>query len=184
MTKIKGWEKTRDDLGAVVWIRNKPTEVRLAIINRNIDPYSAKPLKSGGGWELEVTGSDNKKVTYGIVAKNKADAISRATQFMKNQPGVTERFKPAKGEIGKVEAKARSLMGGKWNGEKLPMLYYRILEDANYHTLNNKLTKAGAFGEFREEDDGRGGKFYVPTNYGNDDAFEKYRAEGGRSWEL
>lgn len=54
---------------------------------------------------------------------------------------------------------------------KLPIIYYYILEDANYHTLNKGL----------EEIDKFKGK------YGSDkseDEYSKYRKNGGRTWNL
>ena len=71
-------------------------------------------------------------------------------------------------DVARVERKARALMNGKYRkGEKLPLMYYDILEDANFHTLNNKLTKAGAFGPF-ETHHYDSGDIYVPKGSGED----------------
>jgi hypothetical protein len=54
----------------------------------------------------------------------------------------------------------------------LDPMYYQILEDANYHTLNHALEDLKIFPDFKG-DYSKG-----------DDAYHQYRAKGGKTWEL
>lgn len=63
--------------------------------------------------------------------------------------------------------------------KKLPIVVYHVLEDANYHTKNTMLTRAGLFRSFTDNKD-----YATPNNYSKGDKpFIKYRREGGKSWE-
>jgi hypothetical protein len=91
-------------------------------------------------------------------------------------------------EAMKIDNKAHSLMQGDWfpkKGKRLSILYYYILEDANFHTLNSKLTMLGHFGSFRVSRY-ETGNVYTPNSYGTEYAekrFKEYRRLGGRTWE-
>jgi len=90
----------------------------------------------------------------------------------------------SKSDVVRVEGVARRLMAGRWRGKRLPMLYYYILEDANFHSLNRELTKKGVFGEF-ETHQYPSGDVVVPKSRAGDDAeYREYRRLGGRTWEL
>jgi hypothetical protein len=91
----------------------------------------------------------------------------------------------AKMNVKKIEDFASALMSGMHipSTKKISILYYYILEDANYHSLNTQLTKNGNYGEYTIRSSG----IYVPKSYGSDYAeylFKKYREEGGRTWNL
>jgi len=61
-------------------------------------------------------------------------------------------------------------LGKKVKG-KLPMLYYYIFEDANYHTLNQALEEMNKF----------------KGKYGSDESerqYNEYKQAGGKTWKL
>ena len=99
-----------------------------------------------------------------------------------------------KSEVNKIQKIARKLMdidsriwdknkwqsGGDVNNEiykkdlkkifkkrKLDGIYYDILEDANFHTLNKMLSEEGYF-----------------KSLGNQEKYDEYRKAGGRTWNL
>lgn len=92
-----------------------------------------------------------------------------------------------KSKVMEIENFARNLMSGmNIKSKKISIIYYYILEDTNYHALNNKLTKNGNYGKFRMS------RYpttiiYSPSTYGSNYAerlYKDYRKSGGRTWEL
>lgn len=87
-----------------------------------------------------------------------------------------------------IERKARQLMdNGLYNlPKKLSIIYYYIFEDANFHTLNNELTRKGVFGEVKVTQYVNG-TVYSPKSYGTPYAerlYRDYKKSGGRTWQL
>ena len=93
--------------------------------------------------------------------------------------------------IKRTEAQIRNIMrnenrlGQKYKGKKLPTYYYSILEDANFHSANNQLSKMGVFG--RKEVHKYPGRetIYAPKAYGSSQKqYEQYKKKGGRTWNV
>lgn len=87
-----------------------------------------------------------------------------------------------------MEKRAIKLASGHWKTlSRVSIVYYYIFEDANFHTLNEQMTRKGLYGPFKQNryDDGKVisspksyGKSYVEYNY------KEYKKSGGRTWEL
>jgi len=89
-----------------------------------------------------------------------------------------------KKEISRIEKKTRELMNTNLppKGKRISIIYYYILEDANYHGLNRILTRNGNFGKFRQD-----GDIVTPLSYGSKHAesiFNAYQNKGGRTYDL
>lgn len=81
---------------------------------------------------------------------------------------------------------AKKLMMGWIPKEQLSIVYYYILEDANFHDLNKKLTAKGLFGSF-DVTKYPSGNVYTPNSYGTDYAEKLYRdyiKAGGKTWDI
>lgn len=96
-------------------------------------------------------------------------------------------------EVKIIENRARLIMGmspvqikSRLKGRKLSILYFYILEDANFHNENGILTEMGVFGPFNIQYYPNG-NVASPKSYGNDNAeklWKEYRNAGGRTYDL
>jgi len=75
-----------------------------------------------------------------------------------------------------------------FKGKKLSLLYYHIFEDANYHSLNDLLSKLGVFGKFKRSIAPITKEvYYTPADYGrkgDNEDYEDYRSAGGKTWDI
>lgn len=89
-------------------------------------------------------------------------------------------------DVKRIERENVLLRKGNIPTGKLDIIHYYLLEDANFHTLNNQLTKMGKFGPFKTNKYSMG-IVYSPKKYGsplNEERFKQYQRLGGRTWEL
>jgi len=100
-----------------------------------------------------------------------------------------EFFNITKGDVKKIQSQARKIMAmtseeltKNFKGKKLPFIYYDILEDANFHAENDRLTKMGVFGKF-ETHKYPTGNIRVPKEI-NDEPYNQYKKLGGKTWQL
>ena len=101
--------------------------------------------------------------------KSKVKQIeSKARKLMKLDSSIWNKYGWTSGsevEQGKYQAELKK----KINQKSLSYVYYHILEDANFHSLNKALEEVGAFhGTYGEAQD----------------EFTDYRSSGGRTWKL
>lgn len=89
-------------------------------------------------------------------------------------------------ELKKIERDNIAIRNGRIPDGQLDLIHYYILEDANFHTLNNELTKSGKFGKFKHKKY-QYGDYWTPLAYGKpliEARFKKYQKLGGRTWQL
>ena len=86
----------------------------------------------------------------------------------------------------KIQDMAKNLMNGYIPKKEISIVYYYILEDANFHTENTYLTRNGKFGLF-EVHRYPGGNVYVPKSYGKpyaEELYKEYTNAGGKTWDI
>lgn len=96
--------------------------------------------------------------------------------------------KYTKSWVASIEKKGIKLMDGQIPEGKVDMIYYYILEDANFHGENNILTKKGKYGSFETKKSSYGQEYYIPDAYAIDSQaradYNKYSELGGRTYNL
>lgn len=92
-----------------------------------------------------------------------------------------------KEQVREIELKAVKLMDNHIPKGRIPIIYHYILEDANYHTLNERLTRLGKFGPFTQNRYDDGTVISTPKSYGTDYAerlWKDFVKSGGQSWAI
>ena len=92
-----------------------------------------------------------------------------------------------KEQVKKIEYNARKLMNGYIPKGRIPIVYFYILQDANFHPLNEQLTRTGKYGPFTQKQYDDGEIISNPKAYGSnyaDNMMKEYFRAGGRTFEL
>jgi len=91
--------------------------------------------------------------------------------------------------IKRLMLKENEILSGKLP-KRVPHWYYYALEDANYHKLNDYLTKKGLFGKYKthvysKKDYGKRSVIHSPSLTEEDGKqYGRYRKLGGKTWGL
>lgn len=124
------------------------------------------------------------------ISKTKFEIPKKKPYYIKEPYGLpfelTEAGKYRQPKMSRTESTARRLMDGKLPTQKrISTLYYHILEDANFHKENERLTELGYYGDYDTRVHEDGTQTHTPKDYaGTRDAYHQYIKAGGKTWEL